>query len=225
MKFSPLLPAAMLLLGVWTAATPASAGVPVQVPNCSYAGESLPTADLSTTPVAGAIDPHWSVRLGNARIPGAPGHTALDAWTALPLNWIQPSPPSQQANGNEPQGDYTYSLNFQIPCDPSNYSNFTLTGHVAADNEIISVSANGNSSVASCSGTCFNTPVGGTAFAIPVAMLRGGSNTLNIVVRNDGQWSGLSVVAFIVARCGKGCCIILYPPTHHGQQTAKVPVP
>jgi len=185
-----------------TAAAPVEAD-PIQVPQCQYFNQLI-TIDLSTTPTVGATDPHWRVSGPTGFL--APGHTTLSAWTALPNNWVQPSAPSATAERRQPVGDYTYSLQFFLPCDPTNYRFVDLSGNVAADNEITSVSANGNPSVASCAGTCFNTPIGGTPFAIPTVQLHSGLNTLQIVVHNDSSYTGISVVAHLTVRCGRYCC-------------------
>lgn len=188
----------------------AVAATPVQLRECSYAGQAV-TADLSTTTNAGA-DPHWTVSGPGA---GGPTHTTLSAWTALPSNWIQPtSAASNTADSGLAAGDYTYSVQFVIPCDPRNYQSIAVAGTIAADNRLMSLSINGNAVAGvACSSinTCFNTPPGGTPFTIPAGQLRPGVNTMTVVVRNDGSYTGVAVRATLRAVCGKECCRPLPP--------------
>ncbi|HEY8697847.1 MAG TPA: hypothetical protein VIM02_09530 [Rhizomicrobium sp.] len=199
---SVLLSLAGFAMVLAASAATADQTAPITVPNCEYFGQRI-TVDLSTTPTVGAVDPSWRVSGPTGFL--APGHTTLSAWTALPNNWVQPSAPTVTAV-HEPPGDYTYSLQIFLPCDPTNYRVVDLSGNIAADNEILSVSANGNPSVASCGGTCFNTPPGGTPFGIPIAQLHSGLNTLQVVVHNEGSYSGISVVAHLTLVCGRYCC-------------------
>lgn len=204
-----LLLAASLSLGLAGAGAPAIAAAVVRLPNCQYAGQAL-SADLSTTTVVGSIDPHWSVANASGPISGAPGHTTLSAWTALPNNWVQPSAPSATA-ANEPAGKYTYTIRFYIPCEPKNYASIGLDGQVAADNEILSASVNGvDIPGASCSGNggyCFRPPYG--PIHIAASNFVRGVNTLAVVVNNDGGPSGMAAIIRLNARCGKECCMLL----------------
>ena len=177
----------------------------VNLPACQTVGGQV-AADLSTTQQSLATDPHWWVTDPTSAT-FQPGHTTLSAWTALPNNWVQPSAPTASATNPEPVGDYTYTLTFFIPCNNKNYKKLQIEGDASADNSILSISANGHASVASCvTGTCFNTL---THFVIPQADLVGGLNTLTIVVHNDDLYSGLAVSAALSAMCGKKCCLTL----------------
>lgn len=195
---SVLLSLAGFAMVLAASAATADQTAPITVPNCQYFGQRI-TVDLSTTPTAGAVDPSWRVSGPTGFL--APGHTTLSAWTALPNNWVQPSAPSPTAD-QEPTGDYIYSLQIFLPCDPTNYRFVDLSGDVAADNEINSVSANGNLLV-SCTTNCFTTS---THFLVQLVQLHSGLNTLQIVVHNDGSFSGISVVAHLTLVCGRFCC-------------------
>jgi hypothetical protein len=197
---SVLLSLAGFAMVLAASAAAADQTAPITVPNCQYFGQRI-TVDLSTTPTVGAVDPSWRVSGPTGFL--APGHTTLSAWTALPNNWVQPSAPSATAEKHEPVGDYTYSLQIFLPCDPTNYLSLDMSGDVAADNEITSVSANGNPLVASCGAGCFTAS---THFVIPLAQLHSGLNTLEVVVHNDSIYTGVSVVAHLTVRCGRYCC-------------------
>jgi hypothetical protein len=202
--------AAGLSLAVADAGAPASAATVVRLPNCQYAGQSM-SADLSTTTVVGSIDPHWVVSFGGNPISGAPGHTALSAWTALPNNWIQPSASSTTANQNEPAGKYTYTIRFYIPCEPKNYTSLRLDGKAAGDDEVLSIALN-NTVIpgANClTGYCFQSAHTISFGAPPPSAFVRGYNTLTVVVNNDGGPSGMAAIIRLTARCGKECCMLL----------------
>ena len=160
-------------------------------------------ANLSTT-----IPTNWQVTGPSA---SGPAHTSLGDWTALPNNWIQPSTSASPVHF--PAGDYTYLIRFYIPCDPKNYASLSLTGAIAADN---SFRAFANGSVvpfASCAGPqCYNAPANPTAFGNIAGLLVRGVNTIQIVVHNNEQQSGLAVSATLTARCGVECCLLLNRP-------------
>src|ERR1041385_4283836 len=191
MKWSLAICYAGLLIGVlWTCGIVNASEV--DLAGCRYSHTDVAPADLSTTNVDLTADPHWMVTGPTGTL--APGHTSLSSWVALPSNWVQPSAPSQTAD-SQPMGQYTYTISVFIPCDATNYDSLQIVGDAAADNDILSISANGNASVASCitaQHDCFKYT---THFVVPQTDLHGGLNTLTIVVYNQSLYSGLAVVA------------------------------
>jgi hypothetical protein len=198
-----MLAGASLLLGVSITSAPASATTIVQLPNCTNQ-EGPVNADLSTAQLPGPADPHWTVTGTNA---AGPTHSVFAAWTALPSYWIQPS--TSPTPSKFQAGDYTYKIQFNIPCEPRRYSILTLSGIFAADN-FAKLTVNTHP-IADCPGpNCNTTPAGGTAFTVSANQLVQGLNTMTVVVHNNEYYSGLAVKAMLSARCSV-CCVPLPP--------------
>ena len=218
MKFRPiiLLAGAVLLLGVSTASLPASAANVIQVPECKFAGQALPGIDLRTTNVSGT-DPHWTVTgPANPQPPGTPAvggpiHAKLTAWTAVSAQWIQPFAtstvgPYGDAWPNTAVGDYTYTIQFNLPCDPASYTHLGIVGSIAADNSFRAYLNGTSNLIASCAtGNCFKSPDGPKHIVTTTSMFKRGLNTITVVIHNDGNYTGLAVKAGLTARCGKTC--------------------
>jgi hypothetical protein len=213
---------------------PSAANAMVIVPACQYAGQVV-TADLSTT--TAGTDPHWALTAtpqggggggggggsgtGNTNRMmqmnqamtafGGPSHATLTAWTALPGNWIEPYAAPMSGGGpyDAPAGDYTYQLKFTLACAPESYARLNISGVIAADNRF-TATLNNNNLLASCSGSgyCFQSP-GTTISSPPLSAYVQGTNTITIVVHNDGGPTGLAVQATLKAMCGKMCCQML----------------
>jgi len=132
----------------------------------------------------GSSDPHWtldstpsSTSSSNAIV------VSSDPW-GYPQHsnarWI-----SASANGNGPfpVGNFVYSTTFDLTnFDPSSAS---VSGIMAADDNVVSVNLNGNPTGASCS-SCYSS---GTAFAINSGFIAG-VNTLTFVTYNGGGPAG-----------------------------------
>ncbi len=192
---------------------------PVSLPACKYAQQSV-AVDLSTTSAMG-IDPHWALTstpppsggTGPGSVFGGPSHAIYAGWTGVPANWIEPFPaPLGPPNPvgmplGAPVGNYTYKLTFTLSCAPQSYSRLDLSGVIAADNDFTATL--NNMPLASCSGGyCFQSP-GTTIAAPPISAFVQGTNTIIIVVKNAGQYTGLSVQAVLRAMCGRMCCQML----------------
>ncbi len=164
-------------------ASHASAAV-VRLPECKVAGQQV-TANLSTN-----VPGIWTVTG-----PGASGPTAttLGPWTAVSGYWVQPkTPASSPASGSSAAGDYTYTVQVYVPCEPRNYASIAIGGSIAADNSFKAYLNGSTTPFAACAGpTSFNTPATGTAFSLTGSLVRG-INTITVVVHNNEPYTGLA---------------------------------
>ncbi len=190
-------------------ALPANAAHPIRLPDCQVAFQPV-TLDLSTT-----TPTNWSVT-GPAPAAG-PTLLTQPFWNGgLQAYWVQPSATSTTAQ-SFPAGDYTYRIQFVVPCEPANYSSLSLTGAIGADNSFKAFLNGSATPFANCPGpTCFAGP---TNFASIAGSLVQGVNTITVVVHNDETYTGLAFKATLVARCGWRCCVTLPVAVRQGTQT------
>lgn len=127
---------------------------------------------------AGQVDTHYALSWANGDTAYAVvGHTA---WTnpGADAMWIAPT----ASNVNDPQGDYIYTLNFDITSDPANVS---ISGKWATDNSAV-IWLNGIE-------TGISKPLEGfkslTAFSLTEGFVSG-ENTLEFRVNNASGTSG-----------------------------------
>jgi hypothetical protein len=137
-------------------------------------------------------------------------------WSALPNLWIQPLATPGPANSGFAAGDYTYTLQFYLPCQPRNYAKLAIGGAIAADNNFTAY-LNGNSFLSCSTGHCF----GGAGTPIPVSpSVTGpfvqGLNTIKIVVHNNESYTGLAAQLTLNLTCGKECCMKLPTRDEYG---------
>lgn len=196
------------LLVVSAVSTSANAANVTRLRDCRFAGQSLPAVDLSTTNAS-----NWTVT-GPAQPSGVPAvggpiPATLSAWSGMSGYWVQPFPTGTTnqygtAWKNAAGGNYTYKIQFYLPCDPRNYASLSIGGAIAADNSFIAY-LNGNNQIASCGGNnCFQNP---TLFPAVASGFVAGLNTITVVVANGaGSYTGLAVKASLTAKCGKECC-------------------
>jgi hypothetical protein len=184
---------------------------PQSLPTCKEINQSV-TLDLSTTSSL-AIDPQWTVSGVSASSspssnPTGPAYhltlaqaSTIPGWQKL-ANWVQPFPPPPDASAAA--GYYTYQIQFNIPCPIDSYNSLGVTGQYWADNLVTTFFVNGSSVSGAplCSSNCYSAP---TNFTIPSGSLNSGANTITVVVRNLGSYTGLAVKATLSAKCGDTC--------------------
>lgn len=194
---------AIALLGGLFAGTTISANAAnvARLPDCTRAGESLLALDLSTTNAT-----NWTVS-GPAQVPsmvpppvGGPTSATLTAWSVMSGYWVQPFVTGTAAWDGAAEGDYTYRIQFYLPCSPKSYTNLSLSGAIAADDSF-NADLNGNP-IASCGGLCFKNV---TSFVASGGFVSG-LNTLTVVVHNQVAYTGLAIRASLSATCGRECC-------------------
>ena len=183
-----------LLAGVFV--TPTNAANMVYLPGCEFFDVTV-TADLSTHTAT-----NWSVTG-----PGAGGPTSLTTpfapWSALSYLWIQPQATPGPANGNFAAGNYTYTIQFHIDCDPNDYIELLVRGQISADNSFTAY-LNDTGQLASCPGpACYSKSVSFENFAGPFQQ---GTNTIKIVVHNNEGYTGVAADISLSATCGAMCC-------------------
>lgn len=152
--------------------------------------------NLSTGQGSGLQDALW-------RVNGNPTYkTALSAWLTAPFTparWIQRSnsPTAQPIAA----GSNKYTVRFVVP--PCSVGQAQLSGIFAADNSAKVFLQPGNHPIpiTTCLNNCFKTPQAPVALNVPSALLVPGPHTLEIVVTNDGGYSGLIVNAQLKRKC------------------------
>ncbi len=148
--------------------------------------------DGSGSPLAdGLADTHYSL----VSAPGGNGGTAyvtLRKWPILSGAWMLDtaaskwiSPTADESQYVDAPGDYTYQTTFSAVGD---VSKFTISGRVAADNQVMSITLNGQT-IATNVSSSFQA---WTNFTLPGSALQAGTNTVQIVVRNGGSGSNPS---------------------------------
>lgn len=170
----------------------------LSLPCCRCIGDEEHTLNLST----GVAGVPWSVTPGSG-----PTATTLSAWGPISgASWIQPVS-SSTPDSNVPKGSNTYTVTFNVPKCVIPYEKFTLTGSYGADNGAeVHLDTNPPGSAGSCTPSppatdkkCFASPqpLNWSGTLIP------GPHTLNVVVKNEGGYSGLAMNAKLTGSCTK----------------------
>jgi hypothetical protein len=189
----------LIVLGLVLYAIPAWAGsLPITLFNTGVDDNGQPLQDF-------AQDPHYTITLStDPALPGPYPYSTYSFTSGYPFpNWLSNTPISQWITPHQgyavdwPWATYTYQTTFYLPASFNPATDFaSITGLWSADNVGVDILING---VGTGNTVPFGNPVhGGYSYQWlnPLSITSGflpGWNTLDFIVLNDGDITGLHV--------------------------------